>query len=135
MTQQDEGSLIGEAQRGSAAAFEELVRRYDAGVLRMALRMVRSEDEARDIYQQVFLKAYRSIREFRGECSFRTWIFRIVTNLCLDHARRKAVNREEPFQAIGSGYPDDWTVEAARLLVDRRPDGDPERALQARDIR
>ena len=87
---QDERDLIAEAQRGSAAAFEELLRLHDAVVLKLALRMTRSEEEARDIYQEGFLKAYRSIREFKGECGFRTWLLRIVTNLCLDRARRRA---------------------------------------------
>src|SRR6266852_5804104 len=74
--------------QGSAAAFEELVRRYDSDVLRLALRSVRSEEEARDIYQEAFLRTFRTLGGFRGECSFRTWLYRIVTNLCLDHARR-----------------------------------------------
>lgn len=135
VTSQDEGSLIGEAQRGSAAAFEELVRRYDSGVLRLALRMVRSEDEARDIYQEAFLKAYRSIGRFRGECSFRTWLYRIVTNLCLDHARRHAGRLDEPIQAPGGSRGDDWSLEAARLLVDRRPGSDPGKVLEAGELR
>ena len=80
MPPQDEGGLIGEAQRGSAAAFEELVRLHDTDVLRLALRMVRSEEEARDIYQEAFLRAYRAIREFRGQCSFKTWLFVTIRN-------------------------------------------------------
>ena len=135
MPPQDEDGLIGEAQRGSAAAFEELVRLHDAGVLRLALRMARSEEEARDIYQEAFLKAYRSIREFRGECSFRTWLFRIVTNLCLDRTRRRAVRREDALAPRGGERGEDWTVEAARLLVDRRPGSDPERVLEAGEVR
>ena len=135
MTSQDESSLIGEAQRGSAAAFEELVRLYDSSVLRLALRMVRSEEEARDIYQEAFLKAYRSIRDFRGECGFRTWLFRIVTNLCLDRARRQAGRRAEPLAVPGDERGDDWTVEAARLLVDRRPGSDPHKVLEAGEVR
>ena len=135
MPPQDEGALIGEARRGSAAAFEELARRYDAGVLRLALRMVQSEEEARDIYQETFLKAYRSIREFRGECSFRTWLFRIVANLCRDQARRRAARRDEPLPVPVGDRGDDWTVEAARLLVDRRPGSDPEKVLEASEVR
>jgi RNA polymerase sigma-70 factor, ECF subfamily len=131
----DEDRLIGEAQRGGAEAFEELVRRYDAGVLRLALRMVRSEDAARDIYQETFLKAFRSIRAFRGECSFGTWLYRIVANLCLDHARRQAGRRDGGPRAHEGERADDWTVEAARLLVDRRPASDPERVLEGADIR
>jgi RNA polymerase sigma-70 factor, ECF subfamily len=131
----DEDRLIGEAQRGSPEAFEELVRRYDAGVLRLALRLARSEDTARDIYQETFLRAFRSIRGFRGQCAFGTWLYRIVANLCLDHARRQAGRRDGSMRVPESGRADDWTVEAARLLVDRRPSSDPEKALEAADIR
>jgi len=59
------------------------VRRYDQAVLRLALRLTGSEHEAQDIYQEAFLKAYRNVGSFRFECSFYTWIYRIVTNLCL----------------------------------------------------
>jgi len=135
MPPQDEDDLIAGAQRGSAAAFEELVRLHDAAVLRLALRMMRSEEEARDIYQEAFLKAYRSIREFRGRSSFKTWLFRIVTNLCLDRARRQSGRRDEPLPDRNGDRGDDWTVEAARLLVDRRPGSDPERVLEADEVR
>ncbi len=87
----DESRLIGEAQGGSAAAFEEIVQRYDRRVLRIALRFVRSEEDARDIYQEVFLRVYRSLSRFRKDSRFETWLFRIVTNTCLDHLRRASV--------------------------------------------
>ena len=73
--------LIREAQRGNRAAFEDLVRQYDSAVLRLAYHLTRSEQDAQDIYQEAFLKAYRNINNFRFECSFYTWIYRIVTNL------------------------------------------------------
>src|SRR5581483_4114263 len=79
----DDTLLVREAQRGSRAAFEELVRHYDQAVLRLALHLTGSEHEAQDIYQGAFLKAYKNIGRFRFECSFYTWIYRIVTNLCL----------------------------------------------------
>ena len=62
--------LIREAQRGNHAAFEELVRQYDSAVLRLAYHLTRSEQDAQDIYQDAFLKAYRNINNFRFECSF-----------------------------------------------------------------
>ena len=131
-----EARLIGEAQAGSAEAFEALVRLYDADVLRLALRIVRSEDGARDIYQETFLKAFRSLAGFRGECAFRTWLYRIATNLCLDHVRRQAHGQRGAPRPVPAGEAgDDWTVEAARLLVDRRPESDPERVLQADEVR
>ena len=77
------------AQRGDRAAFESLVRQYDQAVLRLAMHLTGSEPDARDVYQEACLKAYRHIGNFRFECSFYTWIYRIVTNLCLDHLRKR----------------------------------------------
>ncbi len=87
--------LIREAQAGSRAAFDALVRQYDSAVLRLALRLTGSEQDAQDIHQEAFLKAYRYLGNFRFECSFYTWIYRIATNLCLDHLRRRKSRREE----------------------------------------
>src|SRR5260370_13130940 len=80
----DDTTLIREAQRGNRAAFEVLVRHYDQSVLRLALHLTGSEADAQDIHQDAFLKAYKNLGSFRFECSFYTWIYRIVTNLCLD---------------------------------------------------
>src|SRR5512135_1272239 len=91
----DDSQLIREAQRGNRVAFEELVRQYDRAVLRLALHLTGSESDAQDIYQEAFLKAYRNIASFRFECSFYTWIYRIVTNLCLDHIRKRQVRKED----------------------------------------
>jgi RNA polymerase sigma-70 factor (ECF subfamily) len=90
-----EMELIREAQSGSRAAFDALVRQYEHQVLRLALHLTGSEHDAEDIYQEAFLKAYRYIGNFRFECSFYTWIYRIVTNLCLDQLRRKKTRRED----------------------------------------
>ena len=90
-----EMELIREAQAGSRTAFDTLVRQYEHQVLRLALHLTGSEHDAEDIYQEAFLKAYRYIGNFRFECSFYTWIYRIVTNLCLDQLRRKKTRRED----------------------------------------
>lgn len=90
-----DAELISEAQKGSRAAFEALVRRYDHAVLRLALHLTGSEQDAQDIHQEAFLKAYRHLGSFRFECSFYTWIYRIVTNLCLDLLRRRKTRRED----------------------------------------
>jgi RNA polymerase sigma-70 factor (ECF subfamily) len=90
-----EMELIREAQAGSRAAFDALVRQYEHQVLRLALHLTGSEHDAEDIYQEAFLKAYRYIGNFRFECSFYTWIYRIVTNLCLDQLRRRKTRRED----------------------------------------
>jgi RNA polymerase sigma-70 factor (ECF subfamily) len=90
-----EMDLIREAQAGSRVAFDTLVRQYEHQVLRLALHLTGSEHDAEDIYQEAFLKAYRYIGNFRFECSFYTWIYRIVTNLCLDQLRRRKTRRED----------------------------------------
>ena len=100
----DDTILIREAQRGNRAAFEELVRHYDQAVLRLALHLTGTEHDAQDVYQDAFLKAYKNIGSFRFECSFYTWIYRIVTNLCLDHLRKKTVRKEDaPVAKDGNG--------------------------------
>ena len=76
----DDTGLIREAQQGNRAAFEVLVRHYDQSVLRLALHLTGSESDAQDVYQEAFLKAYKNLGSFRFECSFYTWIYRIVTN-------------------------------------------------------
>jgi RNA polymerase sigma-70 factor (ECF subfamily) len=90
-----EMELVREVQAGSRAAFDVLVRQYEQQVLRLALHLTGSEHDAEDIYQEAFLKAYRYIGNFRFECSFYTWIYRIVTNLCLDQLRRRKTRRED----------------------------------------
>src|SRR5450759_5268118 len=127
----NDAELIREAQRGNHAAFEELVRQYDGAVLRLAYHMTRSEQDAQDIYQEAFLKAYRNIGNFRFECSFYTWIYRIVTNLCLDHLRKKNVRKEDaPVAKDQSGGEYD--------LLDQVPDvragANPERDLLRRQL-
>jgi len=94
-TQSDEAALIRAAQRGDAEAFETLVRAYDQSVLRIAMNLLRSPEDARDIYQEAFLRVYKNLHTFRFDCSFHTWLYRIVTNICLDHLRKRKVRREE----------------------------------------
>jgi RNA polymerase sigma-70 factor (ECF subfamily) len=126
----EETALIGEAQRGSHAAFEELVRRCDRSVLRLALNLTRSEDQARDIYQESFLRIFRALPGFRFECSFQTWVYRLVTNVCVDHLRRMA---HAPPQVHTT---DDVALqERAQRVTDDRPDRDPERMLARAEMR
>ncbi len=127
----DDTLLVRDAQRGNRAAFEELVRHYDQAVLRLAMHLTGSEHEAQDVYQEAFLKAYKSIANFRFECSFYTWIYRIVTNLCLDHLRKRQVRKEDaPVATDASGEQYD--------VLDQVPDGragaNPERDLMRREL-
>src|SRR5215471_8855055 len=89
MSRMENTALIRAAQRGDAAAFEQLVQQYDRAVLRVAIHLTGSAQDGQDLYQEAFLRAYLKLPRFRFECSFYTWIYRIVTNLCLDHLRRK----------------------------------------------
>lgn len=89
-----ETALIEAAQKKDPAAFEELVRLYERSVLRLAMNMLRSPEDARDAYQEAFLKAYRKLDTFRFQCSFHTWLYRITTNVCLDQLRRRGVRKE-----------------------------------------
>ena len=127
----DDTALIREAQQGNRAAFEELVRSYDQAVLRLALHLTGSEHEAQDIYQDAFLKAYKNIGSFRFECSFYTWIYRIVTNLCLDQLRRKQVRKEDaPVVRDGSG--EEFSL--LDRVADGRSGANPERELMRREL-
>lgn len=127
----DDTVLVREAQRGNRGAFEELVRHYDQAVLRLAMHLTGSEAEAQDIYQEAFLKAYKSVGNFRFECSFYTWIYRIVTNLCLDHLRKKQVRKEDaPVATDSSGE----TYDVLEQVADIRAGANPERDLMRREL-
>ena len=131
LSRADDTLLIREAQRGNRAAFEELVRQYDQPVLRLALNLTRSEQDAQDIFQEAFLKAYRNLGSFRFECSFYTWVYRIVTNLCLDHLRKKQVRKEEAPVAVdkqGAEY------DLLDRQADERSGANPERDLMRREL-
>ena len=96
----EDAALIARAQAGEREAFDALVHRYDRDVLRLVLRVVHNPEEARDIYQEAFLKIYRNLHRFRLESSFYTWIYRVVTNVCLDHLRRRRSRPEDQAPAI-----------------------------------
>lgn len=85
----DDKHILARARRGELDAFEELVRQYEKRVYAVALRSSGSPEDAADITQEVFLRAWRSIESFRGDSGFSTWLFRITMNLCVDHARHK----------------------------------------------
>jgi RNA polymerase sigma-70 factor (ECF subfamily) len=125
----DERPLIRSAQRGDREAFEKLVRLYDQEVLRMALKLVRSPEEAQDLYQEAFLKVYRSIGKFRLESRFSTWLYRVVMNVFYDHLRRQKSRAEVPVETGGDGE-----AERPSQLTEERPELNPHQALHAREI-
>jgi RNA polymerase sigma-70 factor (ECF subfamily) len=83
--------LVRECQAGDTAAFDQLVSRYRTRVFAMIYNMVHNEQDAWDLAQESFIKAWRSIRRFRGRSSFYTWIYRIVMNVTIDWLRKKQV--------------------------------------------
>jgi RNA polymerase sigma-70 factor, ECF subfamily len=130
----DERALVVEAQTGSRAAFEELVRRYDRDVLRLALNLMKRPEDARDVYQEAFLKVYRNLHRFRFECSFYTWLYRIVTNVCLDQLRRRQARPEDQAPELGNAHHDEGITDFFERQREHRPTLDPERRLLGKEI-
>jgi RNA polymerase sigma-70 factor (ECF subfamily) len=127
----DETALIKAAQAGDQDAFGQLVRAYDQSVLRLAMNLLRSPDDAQDIYQEAFMRVYKNLHTFRFDCSFQTWLYRIVTNLCLDQLRRRKVRKEEPTVVATS----EGTLDRAETAPEIRADSDPQRHLFSGQIR
>src|SRR5579884_2649259 len=128
---EDEATLIRAAQKGDERAFEALVRTYDQSVLRLAYSLLRSAEDANDIYQEAYLRVYRNLHSFRFDCSFQTWLYRIVTNLCLDALRRRRVRKEES----GTFETTDGTVDRMVTFEEERSHGDPQRELLSSELR
>ena len=129
----EERALIERAQGGDREAFEELVHRYDRDVLRIALNILRKTEDARDVYQEAFLKIYKNLPRFRFECSFYTWAYRIVTNVCLDHLRRRSSRPEDQAPELASNPNGDPMTSD---FFDRQQDlgADPERRMRGVEI-
>ena len=126
-----ETELVRQAQRGSRAAFDTLVRQYDGAVLRLALHLTGSESDAQDIVQESFFKAYRYLGNFRFECSFYTWIYRITSNLCLDLLRRRKTRREEQAVIIDSSGEE---LDLLSNVSDTRAMMNPDRELERKEL-
>ena len=85
-----DGELVDRARQGDREAFRVLVERYQRKVAALALGMLRNREDALDVVQDTFTKAYQSLDKFKGDSSFYTWIYRIGVNLCIDHQRRES---------------------------------------------
>ena len=88
MTREEESAIIAKVLDGDADAFEPLVVAHQSFVYNIALKMLSNPDDAFDISQEAFIKAYRSLKDFKGESSFSSWLYRITANMCLDFMRR-----------------------------------------------
>lgn len=137
----DERSLIAASKDGDAAALDTLVRTHQDRVYGFAMRMCRNVEDAKDILQETFLGMVRSLREFREESKFSTWLYRIAANACLKK-RRRGVHDPTPEQELSLDdlmpRPDaegrkpeiaDWSDDAERALLRGELSGRMEAAI------
>ena len=130
----DERLLIEAAQHGDTVAFGVLVERYMPRALAFARQMTGNREDAEDLVQDAFVKAYRKIGSFRGGSEFYTWFYRLLANGCLDHLRRRSLmTRIFRFKAADpeSGDESDGMDQAP----DTRPDSTPLAGYEAREAR
>ena len=121
--------LVQQARKGDRDAFRVLVERYERKVTALAIGMLRHPDDALDVVQEAFAKAYQNLTRFKGDASFYTWIYRIALNLCIDHQRRQG-----RVQQVSLDVPegDDSTAPVVR---DESIRGDPVRRAEDAEIR
>jgi RNA polymerase sigma-70 factor, ECF subfamily len=120
MVARTDADLVSRAQSGRLDAFEELVRRHRLATYRVALRMLGDESDAEDATQDAFVQAWRNLGGFRADAAFSTWMYRVVTNRCLNMLRAR--RRTEPL-------PDDREAPASR------PDRIAEARWQVEDLK
>ena len=118
-----EEQLIRRAQQGDNGAFEELLLLHQKKVYNLCLRMSANPDDALDLSQEAFLRAWRSLGQYQFEASFSTWLFRLTSNICIDFLRRKKRRQET---SLTESYDD--SDEGAELSV---PDAQPGPEQQA----
>ena len=90
MNREQEAAIVRRVLDGDVNAFETLVREYEKNVYNIALRMVNNSEDASDMTQEAFIKAYNSLPNFRGDSKFSVWLYRIVSNVFLDFLRSKS---------------------------------------------
>jgi RNA polymerase sigma-70 factor (ECF subfamily) len=132
-------ALIQRAKANDRAAFNEIVLRYKDKVYNYIYRMVRNATDAEDLTQETFVRAYLSLHSFQSRASLNTWLFRIATNLCIDHSRRAkrtqglvtslSPDNEEEEEGLQRDIPD-ATFDPQRLLLNKELGEKLEKALQ-----
>ena len=113
MTREQEAMIVRKVLQGDVNAFEKLVTEYEKSVYAIALRMTNNAEDAADMTQETFIKAYNSLQAFRGDSKFSVWLFRIATNVCLDFLRSR--NRK---QTVSLSVEDDEGEEAQLDIAD-----------------
>ncbi len=114
----DEARLVAAAKAGDSDAFAELVKASQAEVYTLAYRLTGNEEDARDVAQEAYLRAFRALKRFRGDARFSTWMYRITANCASTHLSRRSRGRH-----------DELAEEDA--VVDERPESDPEGMAEA----
>ncbi len=126
-----DSELVRETRRGDKDAFRELVERYQRKITSVALGMVRNHDDAMEIAQDTFIKAYQNLDGFKGDSSFYTWLYRIVVNRAIDVQRRE---RRHPVVAVEDRFAsDDGSDPYERIHVEHQR-GDPHEQTQSKEI-
>lgn len=123
----DEPELLESARRGDRDAFRQLVERHQGDVFYLALGLVRNREDAQDVAQEVFIRAYRSLSGFRGDSGLGTWLYRVTLNACRDHHRKGRFMKLQ--QSLG------LVAEPESRWVEERPHADPERLTAAGRLR
>jgi len=118
----EEASLVAAAKAGDNNAFAALVRATEADVYTLAYRLTGNEDDARDVAQEAYLRAFRALKRFRGDARFSTWMYRITANCASSHLTRRSKGRHEELSE------DD-------TMIDDRPEADPETMAEAGFLR
>ena len=118
----DQAELVAAAKGGDREAFDELVRQTYADAYTLAYRLTRNEEDARDVVQEAYLRAYRGLGRFRADARFSTWMYRIVANCASTALSRRSRSRHDDL-------PDDAPV------ADDRPEADPEMMAEATFLR
>jgi RNA polymerase sigma-70 factor (ECF subfamily) len=124
-----EREAIEACRRGEREAFDRLVLRYQRDVYRLCYRYVNSHEDANDLAQEAFLKAWRAIGRFRGDSSFSTWLYRIAVNACLNfRARKRPLTQElpetlaDPVPGAAARVEKDDEARRVRAAVSRLPE-------------
>lgn len=125
MSREDELKLIKKAQKGDISAFEELVSSHESFVYNLALRALRSQEDAQDAAQEVFIKVWTSLPSFRGDSKFSVWLYRITNNVCTDILRSKRGN------IISLTFDSDGDEDRELEIADNAPG--PQEALETKE--
>jgi len=126
--------LLKELQAGRREAFDELFKRHQRSIYFLALRYLGNEEDAMEITQQAFVRAFNAAPRFEGRSSFKTWLYRITVNLCKNHLTRSPKAHEVPFEDFEDHLAADPDTlpdqEGRRSLVREAMEGLPERQRQ-----